>query len=69
MVQHFHGQLSGLIIEQKEELQRSSNCIRDCHQFLDIIDIERNDGLVSCSRMFSSDWFNVFFFCHSGIRQ
>lgn len=47
MVQHFHGQLSGLVIEQKEELQRSSNCVRDCHQYLDIIDLEKEDGLVS----------------------
>lgn len=56
MVQHFHGQLSGLIIEQKEELQRSSNCIRDCHQFLDIIDIERNDGLEFVSNSNRSMW-------------
>ena len=28
-------------------MQRSSTCIRDCHQFLDIIDVEREDGLVS----------------------
>lgn len=46
MVQHFHGELSGLTIEQKEELQRSSDCIRDCHQYLDISDIQSETGLV-----------------------
>jgi hypothetical protein len=47
MAQHFHGELSGLTIEQKEELQRSSSCIRECHQYLDISDIESETGLVS----------------------
>ncbi len=47
MAQHFHGELSGLTIEQKEELQRSSGCTRDCHQYIDISDIQSETGLVS----------------------
>jgi hypothetical protein len=47
MAQHFHGQLSGLTIEQKEEVQRSSNCIRDCHQYLDLPDVQSEAGVVS----------------------
>lgn len=47
MSQHFHGELSGLIIQQKEELQRSSDCIRDCRQYIDITDIKPETGLVS----------------------
>lgn len=47
MVQHFHGKLSGLTIEQKEELQRSSGCTRDCHQYLDIADLSAETGVVS----------------------
>jgi len=46
MAQHFHGELSGLTIEQKEELQRS-DCVRDCHQYLDIPDIQPETGVVS----------------------
>ena len=47
LVQHFHGQLSGLTISQKEELQRSSNCVRDCQQYLNIPDVQKEDGVVS----------------------
>jgi len=47
MVQHFHGELSGLTIEQKEELQRSSGCTRECQQYLDITGIQSETGLVS----------------------
>ncbi len=47
MVQHFHGELSGLTIEQKEELQRASSCTRECYQYLDIADIQSEDGVVS----------------------
>ena len=47
MVQYFHGELSGLTIEQKEELQRSSGCTRDCHQYLDVADIQPETGVVS----------------------
>ena len=54
MAQHFHGQLSGLIIEQKEELQRSSECIRDCHQYLDISDVKTDSNIVSSSQIFKS---------------
>jgi hypothetical protein len=46
MAQHFHGELSGLTIEQKEELQRS-DCVRDCHQYLDIPNIQPETGVVS----------------------
>jgi hypothetical protein len=47
LAQHFHGELSGLVIEQKQELQRSSNCIRDCHQYLDMPDVQSEAGVVS----------------------
>lgn len=47
MVQLFHGQLSGLIIQQKEELQRSSDCIRDCHQYLDVAGVKPQSDVVS----------------------
>jgi hypothetical protein len=47
LVQHFRGQLSGLTIEQNEELQRSSDCIRDCHQYIDIPDVHPEAGIVS----------------------
>ena len=47
MVQYFHGELSGLTIEQTEELQRSSDCTRDCQQYLDISGIEPETGVVS----------------------
>jgi hypothetical protein len=56
MVQHFHGELSGLTIEQKEELQRSSDCIRDCHQYLDISDIQSETGLEFISNSNRSMW-------------
>jgi hypothetical protein len=52
MVQHFHGQLSGLIVEQKEELQRSSDCIRDCQQFIEIVGLNKEPGLVSITDTF-----------------
>jgi hypothetical protein len=51
MVQHFHGQLSGFVIEQNEELQRSSDCIRDCHQYLEIPDVQKQPGVVSKSQI------------------
>lgn len=47
MVQHFRGELSGLTIEQKEELQRSSGCTRDCRQYLDISNMQPETGVVS----------------------
>ena len=47
MVQHFRGQLSGLSIEQNEELQRSSTCVQDCQQFIDIVNLEKEKGMVS----------------------
>ncbi|CAF2502141.1 unnamed protein product [Rotaria sp. Silwood2] len=56
LVQHFHGQLSGLIIEQKEELQRSSNCIRECHQYLDIPDVQSGSNVEFVSNSNRSVW-------------
>ena len=46
MVQHFRGQLSGLAIEQQEELSRSVACTRDCQQYLDMPDLQRESGIV-----------------------
>jgi len=51
MVQHFHGELSDLIIEQKEEIQRTSDCIRDCKQYLDMSGIEKQTGMVNQSKL------------------
>ncbi|CAF1250602.1 unnamed protein product [Rotaria sordida] len=56
LVQHFHGQLSGLTIEQKEELQRSSNCIRECHQYLDISDVQSQSNVEFVSNSNRSVW-------------
>ncbi|CAF0822901.1 unnamed protein product [Rotaria sp. Silwood1] len=56
LVQHFHGQLSGLIIEQNEELQRSSNCIRECHQYLDIPDVQSKPNVEFISNSNRSMW-------------
>jgi hypothetical protein len=47
MVQYFHGQISGLTIQQKEELQRSSDCIRECQQYIDVTGIQSEPGVVS----------------------
>jgi hypothetical protein len=46
MAQHFHGQLSGLLIEQKEELKRSDSCIRDCQQYLELPDVQSESDVV-----------------------
>jgi hypothetical protein len=56
LAQHFHGELSGLTIQQKEELQRSSNCIRDCHQFLDLPDVQSETGVEFGSNVNRSIW-------------
>ncbi|UJR27982.1 hypothetical protein I4U23_009240 [Adineta vaga] len=56
LVQHFRGQLSGLIITQKEELPRSSNCIRDCQQYLDIPDVQKEAGIEFMSNVNRSMW-------------
>ncbi|CAF0826469.1 unnamed protein product [Adineta ricciae] len=56
LVQHFHGQLSGLTIVQKEELQRSSNCVRDCHQYLNIPDVQKEGGVEFMSNVNRSMW-------------
>jgi hypothetical protein len=47
MVQYFQGQLSGLVIEQKEELSRSVSCTQDCQQYLDMPDIQTQYDVVS----------------------
>jgi hypothetical protein len=52
MAQHFHGQLSGLLIEQKEEIDRSVSCIRDCQQYLDMPDVQTESGVVCRFRFF-----------------
>jgi hypothetical protein len=49
MAQHFHGELSGLTIEQNEDSSRSSVCIRECQQYIDIPDVEHETGVVSQS--------------------
>ena len=46
MAQHFTGQLSGLVIEQKEEVSRSTARVQNCQQYLDMPDIEKESGLV-----------------------
>jgi hypothetical protein len=62
MAQHFYGQLSGFSIEQKEELDRSVSCIRDCQQYLDMPDIQsQSDVVCRFKRLFRS--FLFFFFC------
>jgi hypothetical protein len=60
MVQHFHGELSGLTIEQNEDSSRSSVCIRECQQYIDITDVERETGVVSQSHILKTSPF-VFF--------
>ncbi|CAF0754565.1 unnamed protein product [Adineta steineri] len=56
LVQHFRGQVSGLTIEQKEDLQRSSSCIRDCHQYIDISDVKSEAGVEFASNSNRSMW-------------
>ncbi|CAF4431561.1 unnamed protein product, partial [Didymodactylos carnosus] len=46
MVDHFSGQLSGLVIEQKEEEQRASGCVRECDQHIEIADIKSKIGTI-----------------------
>ena len=43
MSQYFHGQLSGLSIEQKEEMQ---SCIQNCQQYLDMPDVQVQSNIV-----------------------
>lgn len=62
MVQHFRGQLSGLSIEQKEELQRSSDCIRDCRQYLDVLDAQHGANVVCRNHIFKN--MEMLFFIH-----
>ncbi|UJR21434.1 hypothetical protein I4U23_024520 [Adineta vaga] len=56
MVQHFHGQLSGLLIEQKEELPRSTACTQNCQQYLDMPDIQKESGFEFVSNFNRSVW-------------
>ena len=46
MSQYFHGQLSGLIIEQMEETERLVPCIRDCQEYLDMPDVQGQPDMV-----------------------
>lgn len=46
MTQYFHGQLSGLVIEQKEELDPSIPCTQDCQQYLDMPDVQSETNVV-----------------------
>ncbi len=46
MAQYFHGQLSGLVIEQKKEIEPTNTCIRDCQQYLDMPDIQSQSDIV-----------------------
>ncbi|CAF2577588.1 unnamed protein product [Rotaria sp. Silwood2] len=56
MVQHFHGQLSGLSIEQKEALPDSISCIQDCQQYLDMPDIQIQPSIEFISNSNRSIW-------------
>jgi hypothetical protein len=56
MVQHFHGQISGLTIEQKQEIPRSTGCIQECHQYLDMPDIKSQAGAEFVSNTNRSVW-------------
>ena len=47
MAQHFHGHLSGLSIEQKEDSDLSVACIRDCQEYLEMPDIPDETSVVS----------------------
>jgi hypothetical protein len=46
MAQHFHGHLSGLSIEQKEDSESSTACIRDCQEYLEMPDVPKESGIV-----------------------
>ena len=46
MAQPFHGHLSGLSIEQKEDTERSAACIRDCQEYLEMPDVPNESGVV-----------------------
>ncbi|CAF1435096.1 unnamed protein product, partial [Adineta ricciae] len=56
MAQYFTGQLSGLVIQQKEELSRSSTCVQNCQQYLDMPDIQKEAGLEFVSNVNRSVW-------------
>ncbi|CAF3887254.1 unnamed protein product [Rotaria sordida] len=56
MAQHFHGELSGLSIEQKEELPDSISCIQDCQQYLDMPDIQVQSNMEFISNSNRSIW-------------
>jgi hypothetical protein len=60
MVQHFHGQLSGLSIEQKEELPRSVSCIQDCTQYLDMPDVQTQIGVVRRFKLLTKSFYFIF---------
>lgn len=47
MVQHFRGQLSALTIERNEEIDRASNCIQDCKQYIEVVDMEKGANIVN----------------------
>ena len=46
MAQYFHGQLSGLMIEQMEDGERLVSCIRDCQEYLDMPDVQSQSDIV-----------------------
>ncbi|CAF1018548.1 unnamed protein product [Adineta steineri] len=56
MVQYFQGDLSGLVIEQKEELSRSISCIQDCQQYLDMPDVQTDSGIEFSSNSNRTIW-------------
>jgi len=62
MVQHFHGQLSGLVIEQKEELPRENFCIRDCQQYLDMPDVQTEPDVVCCLKFLKNENHSMYYF-------
>lgn len=46
MAQYLQGQLSGLSIEQKEDLPKSVSCTQDCLQYLEMPDMQVQTGTV-----------------------
>lgn len=56
MTQYFHGELSGLVIKQKENPDPSTPCIRECQQYLDMPDIQSQSDMSFSSNANRSIW-------------
>lgn len=61
MAQYFHGQLSGLMIEQMEEAENLVSCVRDCQEYLDMPDVQSQSDMV-CHSISSETNHDIFFF-------